>query len=85
MLGYALESLKVDGTYLPKGFLQVNHQPEVGNEGFEAGAKILSQFFKKELAKYITPELNPLGKKIIECCISDGSLEDYIDLIPMKR
>ncbi len=85
LLGYALESLKVDGTYLPKGFLQVNHQPEVGTEGFEAGAKILNQFFKKELAKYVTPELDPLGKKIIDCCLSDGSLEDYMDLIPMKR
>jgi hypothetical protein len=72
------------GTFLPKGFLQVNHQPEVGREGFEAGAKILSNFFKRELVKYITPELDPLGKKIIECCMNDGTLDDYINLIPMK-
>lgn len=84
LLGYALDSLNVDGAFLPKGFLQVNHQPEVGNEGYEAGAKILSNFFKRELAKFITPELDPLGKKIIECCICDGTLKDYIDLIPMK-
>jgi len=84
LLGYALDSLKVDGTFLPKGFLQVNHQPEVGNEGYEAGAKILSNFFKRELAKFVTPELDALGKKIIECCICDGTLNDYIDLIPMK-
>ncbi|MHB8129014.1 MAG: DUF4914 family protein [Mobilitalea sp.] len=84
LLGYALDSLNVDGAFLPKGFLQVNHQPEVGNEGYEAGAKILSNFFKRELAKFVTPELDPLGKKIIECCICDGTLKDYIDLIPMK-
>lgn len=84
LLGYALESLKVDGTFLPKGFVQVNHQPEVGNEGYEAGSKILSSFFKRELAKFVTSELDPLGKKIIECCICDGRLKDYIDLIPMK-
>lgn len=84
LLGYALDSLKVDGTFLPKGFLQVNHQPEVGNEGYEAGAKILSNFFKRELAKFVTPELDVLGKKIIECCMCDGTLNDYIDLIPMK-
>lgn len=84
LLGYALDSLKVDGTFLPKGFLQVNHQPEVGNEGYEAGAKILRNFFKRELAKFVTPELDALGKKIIECCICDGTLNDYIDLIPMK-
>lgn len=85
LLGFALDSLKVDGTFLPKGFLQVNHQPEVGNAGYEAGAKILTNFVKKELAKFVSPELDLLGKKIIECCICDGSLTDYIDLIPMKR
>lgn len=84
LLGYSLNSLKVDGTFLPKGLLQTNHQPEVGNEGYEAGAVILKNFFKKELAKYVTPDLDPLGKKIIECCVCDGKLEDYINLLPLK-
>jgi hypothetical protein len=84
LLGFALDSLKVDGTFLPKGLLQVNHQPEVGNEGYEAGAKILANFFKRELKKFATPELDPLGKKIIECCMSDGNLNDYLELIPIK-
>jgi hypothetical protein len=84
LLGYSLDSLKVDGTYLPKGLLQPNLQPEVGKEGYDAGARILSDFFKKELAGFISPDLNPLGRKIIECCINDGTLQEYIDLIPMK-
>jgi len=84
LLGYSLESLKVDGTFLGKGFLQPNHQPEVGNEGYDAGAKILSDFFKKELAKYMTPELNPLGREIIECCLRDGKMEEYLKFIPMR-
>ncbi|MCG8499921.1 MAG: DUF4914 family protein [Firmicutes bacterium] len=84
LLGYALESLKVDGTFIPKGLLQVNHQPEVGDAGYEAGAKILSDFFKRELAKFVVSDLDPLGKKIIECCVCDGTLQDYLDLIPMK-
>ncbi|MFZ5988922.1 MAG: DUF4914 family protein [Bacillota bacterium] len=84
LLGYALESLKVDGTFLPKGFLQVNYQPEVGNEGYEAGAKKLNDFFKRELEKFVTPELDELGRKIIECCMSNGTLNDYLDLMPMK-
>lgn len=84
LLGFALDSLKVDGTFLPKGLLQVNHQPEVGNEGYEAGARILANFFKRELEKFVTPELDPLGKKIIECCMSDGKLNDYLELIPIK-
>ncbi len=84
LLGYALNSLRIDGIFLPKGLLQVNLQPEVGNEAYEAGAKILEDFFKKQLAKFVTPDLDPLGKKIIECCICDGTLKDYLDLIPMK-
>jgi hypothetical protein len=84
LLGYSLESLKVDGTFIAKGFLQPNLQPEVGNEGYDAGAKILSDFFKRELMKYLTPDLNPLGRKIIECCLNDGKIEDYLEFIPMK-
>lgn len=84
LLGYALSSLKVDGELIPKGLLRVNHQPEVGNEGYEVGASMLVDFFKKELAKFNTPELNPLGRRIIECCMCDGTLQDYIDLTPMK-
>lgn len=84
LLGFALDSLKVDGTFIPRGMLQVNRQPEVGNEGYEAGAKMLGDFFKKELSKFVTPELDELGKKIIDCCMNEGTLQDYIDLIPMK-
>lgn len=84
LLGYSLESLKVDGNYLPKGFLQTDLQPEVGKDGYDAGAKILSNFFKKELAKFVSPDLDPLGKKIIECGMSNGTLKDYIDLLPMR-
>ncbi|HYH05188.1 MAG TPA: DUF4914 family protein, partial [Bacillota bacterium] len=84
LLGYAFDSLKVDGTYLPKKFLQVNLQSEVGNEGYDAGSKILSEFFKKELKQFLTAELHPLGRKIIECCLNDGTLEDYISHLPIR-
>ncbi|NSW89987.1 MAG: DUF4914 family protein [Firmicutes bacterium] len=84
LLGYALSSIKVDGTFLPKDLLEVDKQPEVGNEGFDAGAKLLTNFFKKQLAKFVTPELDPLGKQIIECCICNGTVEEYLKFIPMK-
>lgn len=84
LLGYSLETLKVDGQYLPKGFLQTCYQPEVGSEGYAKGAEILTDFFKKELKQYLTPELNPLGRKIIETCLNDGSIDDYIELIPIR-
>ncbi len=83
LLGYALESLKIDGTFLSKGFLQVNRQSDVGDEAYEEGANILTDFFKRELAKFMTPDLDNLGKQIIDCCMSNGTLKEYVDLLPM--
>ena len=82
LLGYSPEQVKIDGTYIPRGFLQVNHQSEVGNDGYDASAAILSAFFKSECEKFLVPELDPLGRKIIETCLADGTVEDYFDLIP---
>ena len=84
LLGYCLDNLKFDGQYIVKAFLQPETQSEIGLEGYDKGAAILTDFFKKELEKFYTPELSHLGKRIIECCMDSGSLEDYIGFIPMK-
>jgi hypothetical protein len=84
LLGYCLESLKVDGQYIRAAFLRPETQAEIGPEGYDKGAEILSSFFKKEIAKYNVPELNPAGREIIERCLADATLEDYIDIIPMR-
>jgi hypothetical protein len=84
LLGYGLESLKVDGQYIRRAFLQPERQQEVGKDGYDAGAAILVEFFKKEAAKFHTEELNPLGRQIIDCLLRDAPLQDYIDLIPMR-
>lgn len=84
LLGFSLNSLKVDGVYIPRELLEVNRQIEVGDEGYDAGSLILSNFFKKELQKFLTPKLDPLGRSIIETCLHDGTLQDYLRLIPMK-
>ena len=81
LLGYALESLKIDGQVIPKHFLQVELQKDNGTEGYDAGAAILTDFFKRELQKYLVPDLHPLGRRIIEACLNDGTLSDYVDLI----
>ena len=60
-----------------------SQETAVGQEGYDKGAKILNDFFKSQLVKFNTPELDPLGKKIIECCLNDGTLEDYLELMPM--
>lgn len=84
ILGFCLDSLKIDGQYIRRAFLKPETQAEVGIEGYDAGAKILTDFFEQELEKYNTEELNPLGKKIIELFMNGGTVQDYIDLIPMR-
>lgn len=82
ILGYALESIKIDGTNIPKGFLEVNYQSQVGDDAYDAGAKILTDFFKDELKKFNISEFTPLGKRIVEACLNDASVEEYFKLIP---
>lgn len=84
VLGYGLDSLKIDGQYVSRAFLQPERQPEIGLEGYDQGAKILTDFFREELKKFDTPELNPVGKQIIDVFMRDGSLEEYMDIIPMR-
>ena len=84
LLGYALDSLKIDGQFIGSAFLRPETQPEVGQDGYDQGAKQLSEFAKKELERFDEPELHPIGKQIIECCYSDASLDDYLNLIPIR-
>ena len=64
--------------------IEVNKQPQVRERGYEEGADILYNFFRKELKKFLTPELDKLGVDIIECCLHKGTLDDYIKLMPMS-
>jgi hypothetical protein len=82
LLGHGLERLKVAGQLVPKGLLRVHEQTEVGVAGYDAGAKILTDFFKSELEQFRVPELDPLGKAIIDICLNDGSLNDYVNILP---
>ena len=84
LLGYCLESLKLDNQYIRRAFLRPETQSEMGTEGYDVGAKILTDFFKKELQKFNTPELDPLGKQIIESFMNDAPLETYLELMPIK-
>ena len=84
LLGFGLESLKIDGQYISRAFLRPETQPEVGLEGYDAGAKILTDFFKQELEQFNTEELNPLGRQIIEMFYNGATVEDYMNVIPMR-
>ncbi|MBN1143899.1 MAG: DUF4914 family protein [Bacteroidales bacterium] len=84
LLGYELNYLTIEGAKIPSRFLQVHRQTEVGTDGYDAGAKILNDFFIRELQKYLTPELSVTGRKIIEACMAGASIDDYNAIIPMS-
>ena len=81
LLGYELNYLTIEGAKIPSRFLQVYKQAEVEKAGYDAGASKLYDFFKAELAQYLTPELNPKGREIIEACLRGASVEEYESLI----
>jgi hypothetical protein len=83
LLGYAIHQLHVEGRMVARWFLQVDTQPEVGPEAYDQGAEMLYNFFRKQLAEFMQDDLSPLGRQIIECCLENGSLEDYKAILPM--
>jgi hypothetical protein len=84
LLGFELNYLTIEGAKIPSRFLQVHRQVEVGTDGYDAGAEILYDFFRKELKKYQTPELTTTGKKIIDACLAGATVDDYNSIIPMN-
>jgi hypothetical protein len=84
LLGYEINYLTIEGAKIPSRFLQVHRQTEVGIEGYDAGAQVLYDFFKKELTQYLTPELSVTGRRIIEACNSGATVDDYNSIIPMN-
>ena len=80
LLGYSLRHLQVEGTVIGPWFSQVETQPEVGEEGYDQGAEMLYEFFEQQLAKFDEPDLDPLGKRIIEACLNRASMETYSEL-----
>ena len=82
LLGYMPSSILIEGRTIGSWFFEVDKQPEVGEAAYDAGAEILTEFFHKELSDFLHADLDPLGRKIIECCLEGGTLQDYLKLIP---
>jgi len=81
LLGYTPKAMLIEGVALPTTMLRVEEQPEVGFAGYDAGAEILTEFFHRELQNYLKPNLDSQGRKIIDCCLADGTVEDYEELM----
>jgi len=84
LLGYELNYLTIEGSRIPTRFLKVYRQTEIGEEGYDAGSIILRNFFRKELQAFLEPDLLPLGRKIINACLDDCSVEEYAKILPME-
>lgn len=77
LLGYTLKSVHVEGQNVGHWFLEVESQPEVGEEGYDAGAEILRRFFHQQISSFLEQDLNPKGRDMIQCCLDGGTLDDY--------
>lgn len=84
LFGYALDEMKLDGQFIRQTFLRPETQSKLGIDGYDAGAKILTDFFKEQLSQFNRDELSPLGREIIDVCLHDGTLDDYLALTPVK-
>jgi hypothetical protein len=82
LLGWRLYALSVEGRSIARWFLQTHTQPEVGLEAFDAGARMLEEHFERNLRPFLAePELDPLGREIIERCLAGAGVEDYEELM----
>ncbi|WP_062465125.1 DUF4914 family protein [Demequina soli] len=83
LFGYSPKEITLDGQPVRRTLLRPETQSQVGLEAYDAGCAILTGFFKSELAQFLTDDLDPLGRRIIEACLRDATVEDYEALTPM--
>lgn len=82
LLGYSLFQLTVEGYSIPRWFLQVDTQPEVGPEAYDAGAAMLEAFFRDHVSEFLHEDLDPLGRKVIEQFLGGADLMELEALMP---
>ncbi|MFG0254132.1 MAG: DUF4914 family protein, partial [Rhodopirellula sp. JB053] len=80
LLGQTLKTLQVEGQTIGHWFLQVQSQPEVGEEAYDEGARILTEFFHEQIRNFLVDDLDAHGRKIIEACLDGAKHSDYVQL-----
>ena len=81
LLGYTRQTVQIEGQLIGHWFLQVETQPEVGEEGYDQGAQILTNFFHKQIRQFLDDDLDPRGRQIIEACLDGADVETYANLL----
>ncbi len=81
LLGYTPNMLSIEGTAISKWFLHTHTQPEVGEAGYDAGAKQFKDFFAEQLSQFLAfDDLHPIGRRIIEACLDGSDVKTYEQL-----
>jgi hypothetical protein len=77
LLGHTKRTLQVEGQTIGSWFFHVDQQPEVGEEAYNRGAAMLTEFFHRHIGEFLHDDLLPLGRQIIEACLDGASAEQY--------
>ncbi|MGB7328877.1 MAG: DUF4914 family protein [Rubripirellula sp.] len=77
LLGKTPQTIQIEGQTIGHWFLQVETQPEVGEEGYDAGAKILTDFFHQQISTFLEDDLDSKGREIIKACLDGACVSDY--------
>ena len=77
LLGRSPRTIQVEGQVIGHWFLQVETQPEVGEEAYDQGAKLLTDFFHEQIRQFLDDELDPKAREIIHACLDGATVADY--------
>ena len=85
LFGYALDEMKLDGQFIRQTFLRPETQSKLGNAGYDAGAKILTDFFKEQLQQFVSDVANvvikdaPVDVEALKACkMGEGTVQDAL-------
>lgn len=77
LLGRTPRTIQVEGQVIGHWFLQVETQPEVGEDGYDRGAAMLTDFFHEQIRQYLEADLEPKAQEIIKACLDGASVSDF--------
>ncbi len=83
LLGRTPRTIQVEGQTIGHWFLQVETQPEVGPEGYDRGAQILTKFFHEQIRQFLDSDLDSRAQELIGACLDGASVDDYERLSEM--